>query len=53
MIEVEFENGSSNKIRKAPYKASVGKFFDENGNLLTQKLNTELCAFFQKLAQDK
>ena len=53
MIEVEFENGTTGKVRKATYQASVGKFFDEDGTLVSKTFYEELKAFFEKLVQDK
>ena len=53
IVEVEFENGTSGKLRKATYQASVGKFFDEDGNLVSKVFYEELRAFFEKLVQDK
>lgn len=52
LIEVEYENGTTKKIKKGTFEASVGKFFDENGSLVTNNLYTELAAFFEGLARD-
>ena len=53
LIEVEFINGKTKKVRKATYQASFGKFFDENGNLVSEIYFDELRGFFEKMAQDK
>ena len=53
MLEVEYENGTTHKKRKATFEESVGKFFDEEGNLQSQKFYNDLCVFFQKLSSDK
>ena len=50
---MEFINGKTKKVRKATYQASFGKFFDENGNLVSEIYFDELRGFFEKMAQDK